>query len=398
MDFVLGSFIAFPVEFTRPPDIQGVFWVSVMEPLVPSTPGSTKLSSEVNNSKPRSEDLGLGSGASFKKGMAVEETRVNDEVTMVGSSMDKAIFAEAPVTPFADRENARSSVTNLTPLTSISSATRKSDFGDFCYDEGTEWNEKVAEEPCGDAETPEHSTFDPFASGPEELIFAPKKSHKPQRAYRDFHDDDDGHVPSHNRSRPIGSCNVQKSKLSVARTLCFEGCLDSEDENHSLGLNSSTVPSSANTDQCDSLASTEPVNQSSQSKSRAVRVLDLHYENQSSPGAHSTDAPVNDNDRHTIFPGDDASNEETFIKSMFGSFLEVIISKQCEDAKVNISDGGVKDVSCYGSDQHIPSTPVTPYKGFSRAINVCPGAPVKASPKPRLRGAALGSVCRKLEF
>lgn len=398
MNFVLGISLHFRLNSLAPPDIQGGFWVSAMEPLVLSTPGPTKLSSEVNYSKPRSEDLGLGLGASFKKGMAVEEARVNEKVTLVGSSMDKVILAEAPVTPFADRENARSSVTNLTPLTSISSATRKSDFGDFCYDEGTEWNEKVAEEPCGDAETPEQNTFDPFASGSEELIFAPKKSHKPVVIFHDDDEDGDGHVHSHNPSRPNRTYNVQKSRLSVARTLCFESCLDSEDENHSLGLNTSTVPSSPNTDQCDSLVSTESVNPSFQSKSRVVRILDLHYENHSCPEAHSTDGPVNDNDRHIILPGDDASKEETFIKSMCGSFLEVIISKQYEDATLNVSDGGVKDVSCHGPDQHVPSTPVTPNKGFSRAVNVCPGAPIKPRPKPRSRGAALGSVCRKLEF
>lgn len=358
-----------------------------------STPVPTKLSSVVNNPKHGSVDLGLGFGASFKKGMAVEDTRVNDKVTSVGSSVDKVILAEAPVTPFADRENARSSVTNLTPLTSISSSTRKSDFGDFCYDEGIEWNEKVAEKPCSGAETPEKNTFDPFASGPEELIFAPKKSHKETVIF-----DDDGHAPSHNPSRTKMISNVQKSRLSVARNLCFESCLDSENENHSLGLNTSTVPSSANTDQCDSLDSAEALNLSSQSRSRVVRVLDLHYEKRSTPEAHSTDGPVSDNDRHIILPGDDVSNEETFIQSMCGSFLEVILSKQYEDAKLNISGSGVKDVSCYGSDQPVPGTPVTPNKGFSRVVSVCPGAPIKARPKSRSRGAALGSVCRKLEF
>lgn len=395
MNFVFGYFIAFSVEFAQPQDLQGGFWVLVMDPLVPSTPGPTKLSSVVNNPKHRSIDLGLGFDASFKKGMAVEETRVNDKVTLVGSSMDKVVLAEAPVTPFADRENARSSVTNLTPLTNISSATRNSDFGDFCYDEGIEWNEKVVEKPS-DAETPEQSTFDPFASGPEELIFAPKKSHKAMMIF----DDNDGHAPSHSPSRPKRTCNVHKSKLSVARTLCFDRCLDSEDENHITCLNTSAVPSSANTDQCDSLVSAEALNPSSQSRSRVVRVLDLHYEKHSTPEAHNAGGPVGDkNDRQIILHGDDASNEETYIQSMFGSFLEVILSKQYEDAKLNFSDSGVKDVSCYGSNQNdVPSTPVTPNKGFSRVVAACPGAPIKTRPKSRLRGAALGSVCRKLEF
>lgn len=390
----LGISLHFSVEFAQPQDLQGGFWVLVMDPLVPSTPDPTKLSSVVNNPTHRSVDMGLGFDASFKKGMAVEETRVDDKVTLVGSSMDKVIFAEAPVTPFADRENARSSVTNLTPLTSISSATRKSDFGDFCYDEGIEWNEKVVEKPGSDAETPEQSTFDPFASGPEELIFAPKKSHKAMVIF----DDNDGHAPSDSPSRLKRTCNVHKSKLSVARNLCFDSCLDSEDENHSMGLNTIAVPSSANTDQCDSLVSAEALNPSSQSRSRVVRVLDLHYEKHSTPEAHNAGGPVSDSDRRMILPGDDASNEETFIQSMCGSFLEVILSKQYEDAKLNFSDSGVADVSCYGSNQNVPGTPVNPNKGFSRVVAVCPGAPIKARPKSRLRGAALGSVCRKLEF
>lgn len=85
--------------------------------------------------------------------------------------------------------------------------------------------------------------------------------------------------------------------------MCLSNCLDSEDENHSLGLNISTVPSSANNDHRDLLVSAEVLNLSSQSSSCIVPFLDLHYEKHSTPVEHCTNLPVSDNDRQIGFTG-----------------------------------------------------------------------------------------------
>eukprot|EP01018_Ginkgo_biloba_P000584 Gb_09650 [translate_table: standard] len=358
-----------------------------MESMVPSTPSISPHS----KSKPQnhqSRDLGLGCDSPFssrkcKEEMTADDVRVKDTV-ILGTSM-----AEAPVTPFSDRENARSLVCNVTPLTCISPVTVNSCTGsgsecDYCR-EG-EMGTEIVEKSCSTG-TPEQSTFDPFASGPENLIFAPKK------AGRTVKTSADDHAPCDKLINPLKTCEIQGSRPRTARALSFEECVDTNEENHS----DLKTPTSANTGQYVSEVSSKSPGVPSGARSHLVRVLDLHYDKHFSLDGHCTNGFV-DTDGCMTPLADDVSLEETFIEAMSGSFVEAIVSKQYDDANLNSFISKVEDISSCGQEQNVAIIPTSPAKVFTNVADVCPGAPMKSSSKLRFQGKGISLACRKLEF
>lgn len=180
----------------------------------------------------------------------------------------------------------------------------------------------------------------------------------------------------------------------MACNLFFDNFLDSYEKKNNVGLKSNIVHSSTNINQCDFVIFAKALNFSSYWRSHVVHVFYLYYEKHSTREANSTDGPISDNDIQIIIPSDDASIEEKFIQLLWKSFLEVfLLSKQYKDEKINLSEGGVRDVYFYGLNQNAPSTPVTTNKDFSILLCVFQGPPINSRPNSRLKGASLGFVC-----
>ncbi|KAH9309602.1 hypothetical protein KI387_037513, partial [Taxus chinensis] len=418
--------------------LQGGF--CTMKSPLPLTP-NCKPRSNSQYTQHQMSDLGVG----VEYMIAAEGVRVSDRDTLEDGLKDTVILgassrsspsswsmAEAPVTPLTCRESARNKAFSITPLTDVSChSCSKSEFNGCCFDE---WSEKVeGEEPLSGAETPEHSTFDPFAAGPQELILAPKKPCKTKDVFNDDNggndgDGDDGHVPF---DRPISLkkvCKGKGSRASVVRILCFEEYLDMEGENHNLNPNGDNALSLAikcqhgphfpqmgeeahlkhqhkisyagSLQKLDQTKDSQvpPENVPSGSRSRVVRALDMDRGKHSALGEHCEKGLVGGDDKPLHSATEDTLLEETFVEAMCGSFLQAILSKQYEDANMNCTRGNNEEnVLSSGFDQSTPPTPIT-YQAFSSAADVCPGAPMKARSKLNIRGTGLGSVCRKLEF
>ncbi|GLJ38235.1 hypothetical protein SUGI_0778360 [Cryptomeria japonica] len=376
------------------------------------------------------EGTGIKERATLKEGL---EDRVTLGVPLSSPCPSSSSMPEAPVTPLTCRESARAKASSLTPLTDISChSCYKSEFDRCCSDELSEKFE--GEKTCSTAETPETNTFDPFAAGRQELIFAPKKPYKTREVFDGFAADIDGNdCPFDKPSSPKKVCKSKESISSVARVLYFDDCLDTGDENRSLGSNGSTEPNLANkglhcphlsqallraeetqlkhqykiplaasleilNQENESQASAGVLNVSSRSRSGLVRVLDLDYDKHLVVEEHCMKGLVGSDDKPLNSAMKDALLEETFVEAMCGSFLQAILSKQCEDANMNCTQGSNEENGLsIGQDQSTPSTPVT-YQALSSAAGACPGAPTKTRSKMTIRGTSLGSVCRKLEF